>query len=59
MAFSEKNWGFRADLRYLRTTSNDVDIFDINDIGDGDIFTDVALSGLSMWKGNFGLSYRW
>lgn len=59
MAFSERNWGFRADLRYLRTTSNDVDIFDINDIGDGSIFSDVALSGLSMWKGNFGLSYRW
>lgn len=59
MAFSERNWGFRADLRYTRTTGNDTDIFDINDIGDGSIFTDVALSGLSMWKGNFGLSYRW
>jgi opacity protein-like surface antigen len=58
MAWSEKNWGFRADLRYYRTTGNDTDVFDINDIGDGTIFSRVQLSGISFWKANAGVAFR-
>ena len=58
MAWSEKNWGFRADLRYYRTTGNDTDVFDINDIGDGEIFSRVQLSGISFWKANAGVAFR-
>lgn len=58
MAFSESNWGFRADLRYFRTTGNSTDVFDIDNIGDGSIFTRVQLSGLSFWKANAGVSFR-
>ena len=60
MAWSESNWGFRGDVRYYRTTSgNNTDVFDLNNIGDGSIFTRVELSGISFWKANVGLSYRW
>ena len=58
MAWSEKNWGFRADLRYYRTTGNSTDVFDINDIGDGSIFSRVQLSGISFWKANAGVAFR-
>jgi hypothetical protein len=59
MAWSEKNWGFRGDLRYYRTTSNSTDVFDLNNIGNGDLFTRVELSGISFWKANAGVSFRW
>jgi hypothetical protein len=59
MAWSEKNWGFRGDLRYYRTTNNNNDVFDLNNIGNGDVFTRVELSGISFWKANAGLSFRW
>jgi len=60
MAWSEKNWGFRGDIRYYRTTSSDgVDVFDINNIGDGDVFSRLELSGISFWKANVGLAFRW
>ena len=59
MAWSEKNWGFRGDVRYYRTTSNTTDVFDINDIGNGDTFARVELSGIHFWKANAGLSFRW
>jgi hypothetical protein len=59
MAWSERNWGFRGDLRYYRTTSNSSDVLDLNNIGDGSIFSRVELSGISFWKANAGLSFRW
>lgn len=59
MAWSEKNWGFRGDIRYYRTTTNNNDVFDVNDIGNGDVFTRVELSGIHFWKANAGVSFRW
>lgn len=59
MAWSEKNWGFRGDVRYYRTTSNSSDVLDLNNIGNGDVFSRVELSGISFWKANAGLSFRW
>lgn len=59
MAWSEKNWGFRGDLRYYRSTSSGTDAFDLNKIGDGAAFTDAELSGISFWKANAGLAFRW
>lgn len=59
MAWSERSWGFRGDVRYYRTTSNNNDILDLNNIGDGSIFSRVELSGISFWKANAGLAFRW
>jgi hypothetical protein len=59
MAWSEKNWGFRGDVRYFKTGTNNNDVFDLNNIGNGDDFTRVELSGISFWKANAGLSFRW
>jgi hypothetical protein len=59
MAWTEKNWGFRGDVRYYRTTSNNTDVFDVNNIGDGKTFTSVELSGVHFWKANAGVSFRW
>jgi opacity protein-like surface antigen len=59
MAWSEKNWGFRGDLRYYRTTSNNTDVLNVNDVGTGDAFTQVELGGISFWKANAGLAFRW
>jgi len=59
MAWSEKNWGFRGDLRYYRTGSNNTDVFDSNNIGDGALFSRVELSDISFWKANAGVSFRW
>ena len=58
MAWSEKNWGFRGDVRYYRTNSNNTDVFDLNNIGDGSDFTRVELSGISFWKVNAGVAFR-
>ena len=58
MAWSEKNWGFRGDVRYYRTTSDTSDVFDLNNIGNGDIFSKVELSGIHFWKANAGVSFR-
>ena len=59
MAWSEKNWGFRGDLRYYRATSQGADTFDLNNIGNGDDFVQVELGGVSFWKANAGLAFRW
>jgi Outer membrane protein beta-barrel domain len=59
MAWSEKNWGFRGDVRYYRTGSNNTDVLDLNNIGDGSVFSRVELSGISFWKANAGLAFRW
>lgn len=59
MAWSERNWGFRGDVRYYATRGSDGDVFDLNNIGDGSAFTDFELSGISFWKANAGLAFRW
>lgn len=60
MAWSEKNWGFRGDLRYYKTSTNDPgNNFDLNDIGDGTEFTRLELAGISFWKANAGIAFRW
>ena len=60
MAWSERSWGFRGDLRYYKTGTNDTgDVLDLNNIGDGTVFTDLALSGISFWKVNAGVAFRW
>jgi hypothetical protein len=59
MAWSEKNWGFRGDVRYYRTNGNSTDVFDLNNIGDGSDFLRVELSGISFWKANAGVAFRW
>jgi hypothetical protein len=59
LAWSQKNWGIRADMRYYKTTSNNSDIFDENNIGDGSAFTKVVLNGMSFWKANVGVGFRW
>jgi hypothetical protein len=59
MAWSEKNWGFRGDVRYYATNSHNTDVFDLNNIGDGSDFTQIELSGLRFWKANAGVAFRW
>ena len=59
MAWSQGHWGFRGDLRYYSTSGNNTDILDLDNIGDGRVFTDLALSGISFWKANAGLCFRW
>jgi hypothetical protein len=50
-------WGFRGDIRYYRsTTNNNIDL--INDTGAG-IFAQEVLSGFSFWKANVGVAFRW
>jgi len=59
MAWSEKNWGFRGDVRYYATSSGNNDVLDLNDIGDGSVFSRIELSGISFWKANAGIAFRW
>jgi hypothetical protein len=50
-------WGFRGDVRYYRTTvDNNLDLVDL---GTGSTFTNAVLSGLSFWKANVGVAFRW
>jgi opacity protein-like surface antigen len=59
MAWSEKNWGFRGDVRYYATGSNNVDgVLDLNNIDEVE-FTRRELSGISFWKANAGVAFRW
>jgi hypothetical protein len=59
MAWTPKNWGFRGDVRYYKTSSNINEDFDIDNIGDGNVFARAELSGLSFWKANAGIAFRW
>jgi opacity protein-like surface antigen len=59
MAWSARNWGLRADMRYYKTGTNSSDTFDENNIGDGSAFSRVELSGISVWKANIGVGFRW
>ena len=47
-------WGLRADVRYLRATTNSN-----NDITLNGLFLQRTLSGISYWNANFGLAFRW
>jgi opacity protein-like surface antigen len=60
MAWSEKNWGFRGDLRYYATNSHNADIVDL-DLNNIDTveFTRLELSGIRYWKANAGIAFRW
>ncbi len=58
MAWSEKNWGFRGDVRYYATGTNNTDVFDLNNIDEVE-FTRLELSGISFWKANAGIAFRW
>jgi opacity protein-like surface antigen len=60
MAWSEKNWGFRGDLRYYATNSHNADIVDLN-LNNIDTveFTRLELSGIRFWKANAGVAFRW
>jgi len=59
MAWSEKNWGFRGDMRYYATGSNSSDVvLDLNHIDDVE-FSRLELSGISFWKANAGIAFRW
>jgi len=50
-------WGFRGDIRYYRSTSNNnIDL--LTDTPEG-IFAQEVLDGLSFWKANVGVAYRW
>jgi opacity protein-like surface antigen len=59
MAYPERNWGFRGDVRYYRTTSDTTDVLDLNNIGNGAAFSRLELSGISYWKATAGLAFRW
>ena len=59
MAWSEKNWGFRGDVRYYATNSHNTDaVFDLNNIDEVE-FTRLELSGIRFWKANAGVAFRW
>jgi hypothetical protein len=47
-------WGLRADVRYLRATTNST-----NDLTLNGLFLQRTLSGISYWNANFGLAFRW
>ena len=51
------SWGFRGDIRYYRSsTVSNLDV--INDTVEN-IFARDSLSGLSFWKANVGVAFRW
>jgi hypothetical protein len=55
-AFAGK-WGVRGDIRCYNTSTNDPGK---NLTGTpSDTFTQSLLSGLSFWRGNMGVAYRW
>jgi opacity protein-like surface antigen len=59
MAWSEKNWGFRGDVRYYATNSHNTDVLlDLNNIDEVE-FTRLELSGIRFWKANAGIAFRW
>ena len=50
-------WGFRGDIRYYRSTSNNnIDL--MNDTPES-IFAQEVLAGFSFWKANIGVAFRW
>jgi len=51
-------WGIRADLRYYQATTADQNKLE-NGPTVGADFTQSLLSGLTYWRANLGISYRW
>ena len=51
MAFGN-HVGFRTDLRYYRASSDDT-------LTGTNILAQEVLSGLTYWRANFGLGFRW
>jgi hypothetical protein len=47
--------GFRTDVRYYRAMSDDTPLEDTA----ADTLTETVLSGLSYWRANVGLAFRW
>jgi len=55
MVFASPNWGVRGDVRYFHTST-------VNDLGSGtpaDQLTKALLSGLTFWRANAGITFRW
>ena len=50
-------WGIRGDIRYYKAQT-----FSTNNLNNGTVqsdFTQALLSGLSYWRANLGVSFRW
>jgi hypothetical protein len=56
MAFAG-NVGFRGDIRYYKASSNDNPVQSFDSIGD--TIGEAVFSGLSFWRGNVGVAFRW
>jgi hypothetical protein len=55
-AFANR-WGIRGDVRYYKAQT-----FSTNNLNNGTVqsdFTQALLSGLSYWRANLGISFRW
>ena len=50
-------WGFRGDIRYYRTSNNNN--IDLLNNTEESIFAQEVLDGLSFWKANVGVAFRW
>ena len=51
-------WGIRADLRYYQATTADQSKLENGPTAGADL-TQSLLSGLTYWRANLGISYRW
>jgi opacity protein-like surface antigen len=56
MAFADRRWGVRGDVRYFRGSSDDTFI---DDLDRERRVTGGLLSDLGFWHGTLGLAYRW
>ena len=56
MAFADRRWGVRGDVRYFRGSSNDT--FTSGETRELRV-TRSLLSDLGVWHGTLGLAYRW
>jgi hypothetical protein len=54
MAFGT-HLGFRTDVRYYRAMSDETPVEDTV----GETLTETLVSGLSYWRANVGLAFRW
>ena len=56
MAFADRRWGIRGDVRYFRGSSNNT--FTSDETREV-VVTRSLLSDLGLWHGTLGLAYRW
>ena len=56
MAFADRRWGVRGDVRYFRGSSNNT--FTSDETREV-VVTRSLLSDLGLWHGTLGLAYRW